>query len=95
VNVQVSQSILDQEWREVSIVALAHFIIMASLWDGLTMSYFQVNFCSLMYLKQFLDLSHTHSITILARDSILPQYVELLLLPASLTAGVASIADDN
>jgi len=59
VNVQVSKSILDQEWREVSIVALAHSVIMASSYGwsaNVDISHFPVkefHYCSLMHLKQY------------------------------------------
>ena len=45
-------------------------------------------------LKQLLDLSQINIITILMKHFVLPHYVCYCFL-ASLTAGVASIADDN
>jgi len=74
---------LIKEWREVSIVALAHSVIMASSYGwsaNVDVSHFPVKefrYCSLMHLKQMFDLFHTHAIIILARDSVLPQYVEM------------------
>ena len=53
-------------------MALGHYIIIASSYGWSA----NVDFFSLMHLKQLFDLSHTHTIIILARDSVLPQYVE-------------------